>query len=222
MALHFALLCLAASVSTQVAGSEIHSSVSRQQARENYPFGQSYEAPEYEIVVARYRENQTTLAWLAEVPSFYQITIINKVSFCITLLGPGNIGLKVFACIITLESRDIRKALPQFLLGLAGRVGASNARTSTRENLCNSECNESRQRRGHLRRSLSQVGILNCLLLTEPDAWRHCRLKEACCNPNCKDVHWCFVSSLQDHKIARNDFDSSFWFLILLDRFWVP
>lgn len=46
--------------------------------RVQYPFGQS-EIPEYEIVIARYKENSTTLAWLSELPPFYQITIINKV-----------------------------------------------------------------------------------------------------------------------------------------------
>lgn len=35
---------------------------------------------EYEIVVARYRENSTVLAWLYQIPSFYQITIYNTVS----------------------------------------------------------------------------------------------------------------------------------------------
>lgn len=35
--------------------------------------------PEFELVVARYKENATTMAWLADVPSFYQITIIDKV-----------------------------------------------------------------------------------------------------------------------------------------------
>lgn len=52
----------------------------RRHTRENYPFGQSFEAPEYEIVIARYRENATTLAWLADLPPFYQVTVINKVS----------------------------------------------------------------------------------------------------------------------------------------------
>ena len=51
----------------------------RRQLRDTYPFGKSSEAPEYEIVVARYGENATTLAWLAELPAFYQVTIINKV-----------------------------------------------------------------------------------------------------------------------------------------------
>ena len=34
---------------------------------------------EYEIVIARYRENATTMAWLSEIPDFYQITIYNTV-----------------------------------------------------------------------------------------------------------------------------------------------
>ena len=74
------LFCLVATCLASVRGSETYLSGNRPQARENYPFGQSYEAPEYEIVVARFKENQTTLAWLGEVPTFYQITIINKVS----------------------------------------------------------------------------------------------------------------------------------------------
>lgn len=78
MAVQTVISCLVAVFLGLVKCSDPHLSSSRSQARENYPFGQSYEAPEYEIVVARYRENQTTLAWLAEVPTFYQITIINK------------------------------------------------------------------------------------------------------------------------------------------------
>ena len=71
------IVCLLASYLAFVRSSETYSVGSRSQ---KYPFGESFEAPEYEIVVARYRENQTTLAWLAEVPTFYQITIIDKVS----------------------------------------------------------------------------------------------------------------------------------------------
>lgn len=54
--------------------------VGRRHTRENYPFGQSLDAPEYEIVIARYAEDSKTLAWLADLPLFFQVTIINKVS----------------------------------------------------------------------------------------------------------------------------------------------
>ena len=78
------LLVVAAIVSiTAVNGSDEYDLEHRRHTREAYPFGQSQEFPEYEIVIARYRENQTTLAWLAELPSFYQVTIINKVCPCL-------------------------------------------------------------------------------------------------------------------------------------------
>ena len=69
------LLSLAA---VQTGGENEQSELGRQN-RDHYPFGQSHDIPEYEIVIARYKENSTTLAWLSELPSFYQVTIINKV-----------------------------------------------------------------------------------------------------------------------------------------------
>lgn len=47
--------------------------------QDTYPKNQAMEGPEYEIVIARFMENSTTLAWLSELPAFYQVTIINKV-----------------------------------------------------------------------------------------------------------------------------------------------
>ena len=47
-------------------------------------------APEFELVVARYNENASMLAWLADVPEFYQITIINKVYSHLTSCNCGS------------------------------------------------------------------------------------------------------------------------------------
>ena len=50
---------------------------------------------EYEIVVARYRENSTVLAWLYQIPTFYQITIYNTVSHFLPLHITNPPSLKV-------------------------------------------------------------------------------------------------------------------------------
>ena len=81
--------------------------------------GQEMEAPEYEIVIARYKENATTLAWLAEVPSFYQITIVNKVIASYPFPPPCPLyphGSEEFACL--LEGRMLTTMCSTWALGV--------------------------------------------------------------------------------------------------------
>jgi hypothetical protein len=70
--------CLLVATAT-AAALETKDATPGRQIRDINPRNIVQEAPEYEIVIARFGENSTTLAWLAELPSFYQVTIINKV-----------------------------------------------------------------------------------------------------------------------------------------------
>lgn len=69
--------CLLVATAT-AAALETKDATPGRQIRDINPRNIVQEAPEYEIVIARFGENSTTLAWLAELPSFYQVTIINK------------------------------------------------------------------------------------------------------------------------------------------------
>lgn len=77
--MHLRLLPLALFLALRTACGEAAEAVQGTQQAVQLSGATKRAAPELELVVARYNEDAGTLAWLSEVPEFYQITIVNKV-----------------------------------------------------------------------------------------------------------------------------------------------